>query len=69
VLIKIYTSVTRYAAACFYGIRKYKNAAMLVPAAILSYLFLHFTFHDPFSYYPTLQPLFLASGRSFSQYV
>jgi hypothetical protein len=50
-LIKIYISVTRYAAACFCGMRKYENAVMLIPAAILLYLPLYFTFHDSLPYY------------------
>jgi hypothetical protein len=48
--------------------RKYENAVMLISAAILPYLPLYFTFHDPFPYYPAFQPLFLAPGRSSSQY-
>jgi hypothetical protein len=63
ILIKIYALATRYAAACFYGIRKYKNAVILIPVVILFYLFLYFIFHDPFSYYLTLQFLFLAPDR------
>jgi hypothetical protein len=51
VLIKIYILATRYAAACFCEMRKYKNAVILIPAVILFYLFLHFTLYDPFFYY------------------
>jgi hypothetical protein len=51
VLIKIYVLVIRYAAACFCEMRKYENAAILIPAAILSHLLLHFTLHDSFPYY------------------
>jgi hypothetical protein len=68
ILIKIYTLAIRYAAACFYGIRKYENAVILIPVAILPYLFLLFTFYDPLSYYSIFQFLFLVPGRSSSQY-